>query len=209
MYLPVYNCFMNNNNTNSRDTILHCALRLFGERGYESVGITEITQQAGVTKPTLYYFFQSKEGVFKAILEEYYTRFNQLLQKVCFYEPHTEDYNEDIFPVLERVVNTYFSFARKYDIFYLMLLALSFAPPDRDTTILTKPYIHTQYETVTNLFREIGSNHHNVKGKELECACHFIAMINANIGFWYQGIGELDEEKAKRIVHQFMHGIFA
>lgn len=197
------------NNTNSKDTILQCALQLFGERGYESVGITEITQRAGITKPTLYYFFQSKEGVFKAILEEYYERFNRLLQTTCTYAPHAESYDEDIFPVLLRLVEMYFSFVRENTTFYLMLLSLSFAPPTAQTTIITKPYVVKQYEIVTALFHDISNIHTNLKGKELECAYHFIALINANIGFWYQGIGALDEEKAKRIVHQFMHGIFS
>lgn len=196
-------------NSNSKDTILQCALQLFGERGYESVGITEITQQAGITKPTLYYFFQSKEGVFKAILEEYYVRFNHLLQQVCVYTPHPDSYNDDVYPILLKVVETYFAFAQENTTFYLMLLSLSFAPPTAQTTIITKPYIVTQYETVTKLFRDISAVHRNLQGKEMEFASHFIAIINANIGFWYQGIGQLDEEKAKRIVHQFMHGIFA
>lgn len=198
-----------NNNINSKDTILQCALQLFGERGYESVGITEITRQAGITKPTLYYFFQSKEGVFKAILEEYYGRFNRLLQVTCAYVPHAESYEEDIFPVLLKVAEMYFSFAKENTTFYLMLLSLSFAPPTAQTTIVTKPYIATQYEIVTGMFRNISLEHHNLMNKDLEFAYHFIAMINANIGFWYQGIGELDEVKAKRVVHQFMHGIFS
>lgn len=194
---------------NSKNTILQCALELFGERGYESVGITEITQQAGVTKPTLYYFFQSKEGVFRAILDEYYERFNRLLQKECTYEAHPEVYHDDVFPVLKRVVNSYFAYARENTTFYLMLLSLSFAPPTALTTTVTQPYIAVQYKTVTALFKEIAEHHHNLEGKEQQCACNFIAMINANIGFWYQGTGELDDKKAESIVQQFMHGMFA
>ncbi len=202
----VYNIDMNNT-TNSRDTILQCALKLFGKKGYESVGITEITQQAGITKPTLYYFFQSKEGVFKAILEEYYVCFNRLLESVCTYALNTEFCFEDIYPVLARVVNTYFSFTQENEIFYLMLLSLSFAPPTAQTTIITKPYITRQYEIVIELFKNISVQHHNLIGKELECACHFVAMINANIGFWYQGHTKLDENKVRSIVQNFLHGV--
>lgn len=208
IYRSVYN-FRVGNNTNSKDTILECALRLFGERGYEAVGITEITRSAGITKPTLYYFFQSKEGVFKAILEKYYERFNRLLQSGCSYVPHPEFYEEDIFPVLQKLVKIYFSFARDNTTFYLMLLSLSFAPPTAKTTIIAKPYFVRQYEIITALFHDFSDIHSNLKGKELESAYHFIALINANIGFWYQGITGLDEERAERIVHQFMHGIFS
>ncbi len=197
------------NNTNSRDTILQCALKLFGEKGYESVGITEITTQAGITKPTLYYFFQSKEGVFKAILEEYYERFNRMLEGLCTYRPNTESYIEDIYPVLRRIVHAYFNFAQENQTFYLMLLSLAFAPPTAQTTVITKPYITRQYEIIINLFKDIAAHHTNLKNKEFECACNFVAIINSNIGFWYQGYVQLDENKVKRILQQFMHGIFS
>lgn len=195
-------------NSNSRDKILQCALKLFGERGYDSVGINEITQQAGITKPTLYYFFQSKEGVFKAILEENYEQFNQMLQKVCEYEPKVENYEEDIFSIITKIVELYFSYAKCNTTFYLMLLSLSFAPPTAQTTIITQPYIERQYKIIINLFRKIANCHSSLEKKEVECACHLVAMINANIGFWYQGKGNIDKKKAERIVHQFMHGIF-
>lgn len=194
---------------NSRDVILQTALQLFADRGYESVGINEITLRAGITKPTLYYFFQSKEGVFKAILAEYYFRFNELLRSVCVYVPNREFYFEDVYPVLVRLVETVFSFAQEHKTFYLMVLAMAYAPPTALTTILTRPYVVDQYQIVTDLFREISAAHHNLQGKEAECAHALIATINAAIGFWIQDGAPLDKEYAKRIVHQFMHGIFA
>lgn len=197
------------NNTNSRQRILKCALELFGEKGYESVGISEITKQAGITKPTLYYFFQSKEGVFKSILEEYYEGFNRLIKGACTYTPNRESYYEDVYPVLIKVVNTYFDFAQENQRFYLMLLALSYAPPTAQTTIITKPYITKQYKIVVEMFKEMSDQHHNIRGKEFDCACNLIAIINSNIGFWYQGHVELDDNRVNSIVKQFMHGIFS
>lgn len=197
------------NNTNSKETILQCALKLFGEKGYESVGISEITKQAGITKPTLYYFFQSKEGVFKAILEQYYEGFNSLLERVCVYTPNPESYYDDVFPVLKKVINSYFSFAQENETFYLMVLSLLFSPPTAQTTIITKPYTSRQYEIVTDMFKSISEQHHNLKGNEFECACNFIAIINSNIGLWYQGHSDLDENKINNILQQFMHGIFS
>ena len=39
----------------TRSIILEKALELFSRRGYESVGIAEIVDSAGITKPSLYY----------------------------------------------------------------------------------------------------------------------------------------------------------
>ena len=55
--------------TGSHDRILLKALSLFSERGYEAASVREICEAAGVTKPTLYHFYGSKEGVYRALVE--------------------------------------------------------------------------------------------------------------------------------------------
>ncbi len=49
-------------------TIARVAARLFAERGFDATSIREIATEAGVTKPTLYYHFGSKQGLGEAIL---------------------------------------------------------------------------------------------------------------------------------------------
>ena len=41
----------------NKETIMTCALDLFYARGYDGVGVQEIADAAGITKPTLYYYF--------------------------------------------------------------------------------------------------------------------------------------------------------
>jgi AcrR family transcriptional regulator len=48
--------------------ILRVAARLFSGRGYDATSVREIVEAAGVTKPTLYYHFGSKEGLAQALL---------------------------------------------------------------------------------------------------------------------------------------------
>ena len=56
----------------TKENIMTCAIKLFANRGYDAVGIQEIVDNAGVTKPTLYYYFKSKMGLLEAISEEYF-----------------------------------------------------------------------------------------------------------------------------------------
>jgi TetR/AcrR family transcriptional regulator len=53
----------------NRNNLLDHALNLFAERGYEAVGVQEVVETAGVTKPTLYHFFANKRGLLDALLE--------------------------------------------------------------------------------------------------------------------------------------------
>ena len=59
----------------SNDRILQKALELFSEKGYDATSVREICEAAGITKPTLYHFYGSKEGVYRAIVEGALERF--------------------------------------------------------------------------------------------------------------------------------------
>jgi AcrR family transcriptional regulator len=49
--------------------MLEVAGRLFGQRGYHDVSMEEVAQAAGVSKPMVYAYFESKEGLFLACVE--------------------------------------------------------------------------------------------------------------------------------------------
>lgn len=51
-----------------RERLLAEALRLFTSRGYAATTVREIVEAAGVTKPVLYYYFGSKEGLYLEIM---------------------------------------------------------------------------------------------------------------------------------------------
>ncbi len=48
--------------------IARAAARLFAQRGYDATSVREIVEAAGVTKPTLYYHFGSKQALAEALL---------------------------------------------------------------------------------------------------------------------------------------------
>lgn len=55
-------------NPDVRARLLTEALRLFTSRGYAATTVREIVAAAGVTKPVLYYYFGSKEGLYLEIM---------------------------------------------------------------------------------------------------------------------------------------------
>ncbi len=52
----------------SAERILSTALDLFAVKGYDATAVREICEAAGITKPTLYHFYGSKDGVFQALV---------------------------------------------------------------------------------------------------------------------------------------------
>lgn len=53
-----------------RQEILSAALNLFSMRDYSAITIKEIAQLAGVNTSLLYYYYEDKEALFRAALEE-------------------------------------------------------------------------------------------------------------------------------------------
>jgi len=51
----------------ARERLLRAATVLFARKGYAATTVREIVEAAGVTKPVLYYYFHSKEGLFQAL----------------------------------------------------------------------------------------------------------------------------------------------
>ena len=51
-----------------RQRILSAALQLFAHKGYGSTSVREVVEAAGVTKPTLYYYFDGKEALFREVV---------------------------------------------------------------------------------------------------------------------------------------------
>jgi len=50
--------------------IVAAALELFVERGYEATKLADVARHAGVTKGTVYLYFENKEALFKAVVRE-------------------------------------------------------------------------------------------------------------------------------------------
>src|SRR5512146_863110 len=64
----------------ARERLLRAAADVFDRKGYAAASVREIVEQAGITKPVLYYHYGSKEGILVAILEEGALYFQRLLQ---------------------------------------------------------------------------------------------------------------------------------
>lgn len=59
----------------TREHILQVAREQFYRKGYSGVSINEIVDELEVTKPTVYYHFGSKAGLFAALVQDAYDRY--------------------------------------------------------------------------------------------------------------------------------------
>ena len=52
------------------EELVAAALEVFVERGYEGTTLADVARRAGVTKGTIYLYFENKEALFKAVVRE-------------------------------------------------------------------------------------------------------------------------------------------
>jgi len=186
----------------NRSNILSHALQLFASRGYDAVGVQEIVDAAGITKPTLYHYFGSKLGLLNTIFAEHFTVLYDSVE-------HAASYHGDLPLTLNRTAAAYFHYANENNLFYRMQLSAWFAPPDSDAFMALSGFSGRQQQILENLFMKAAADHGNMKGRHRSYAATFLGMINTYIGLSLNGYVRLNDELTHKAVHQFMHGIFS
>lgn len=186
----------------NRNLLLRNACRLFANRGYDAVGVQEIVENIGLTKPTLYHYFGSKQGLFSAVLEFYLDPFLSTLEGKCIYK-------KDVVNSLEQIAGHYFEFARTEPAFFRLWMTIRFSPPQSSTYQAIIPFQEKQQKLISNFFEEAAQQHGNMKGRQNAYAISFLGMLFAYSTLALQEEMPLDHQLVYNAVHQFMHGIFS
>lgn len=186
----------------NRSRLLDCALDLFAARGYDAVGVQEVVEAAGITKPTLYHYFGSKGGLLRTLLDEGFAPLFAALEPACAYD-------REVAPSLRAAAGVYFSFARRSPRFYRMQLSMSFAPLESGAYQAIRPLYERQQAVLEAFFARAEQDHGNMRGRKSAYAASFLGMLNTYIALGLSEGIALDEELTRRAVHQFMHGIFS
>lgn len=186
----------------NRTAILQIALELFARRGYEAVGIQEIVDTAGITKPTLYHYFGSKSGLLEILLQESFTPFLTSLVEAA-------NYSGDVTNTLHAVTGFFLRFTSQNPLLYRFCLSTQVAPPDSDL-FQSSQFIHLrQQQILQDLFLQAANDHGNMKGRQISYAASFLGLVNTYALLILNEEIEPDDTLIYRVVHQFMHGIFS
>lgn len=81
----------------TRERFLEVALHLFAEQGYDGTTVDDIVAEVGVTPPSLYHHFGSKEGLLRAVVDPLVEALDDLVARA----PGVNSSAESRRPVLE------------------------------------------------------------------------------------------------------------
>lgn len=65
----------------ARERLLRAAEKLFAQKGYAATAVHELTDAAGVNRALLYYYFEDKHSLYKAVIDEGTAAFERMLDE--------------------------------------------------------------------------------------------------------------------------------
>jgi TetR/AcrR family transcriptional regulator len=186
----------------SAERILSTALPLFATKGYDATSVREICEAAGITKPTLYHFFGSKDGVLQALVQTGFRQYRALVNAAM----DTPGSFKDRVKVLARSV---FESATSKPLFWRFIHSVIWAPPG---TALPQTESCTQfYDGVVGVLasaaeRAVGRGEIAPGPTDLRMLILMGAISEAATGFVIAGKPTLTPDLADNMIETIFNG---
>ena len=183
--------------------MLESAIQEFAHKGYSGTSVQDILKATGLSKPTLYYYFQSKAGLYRAIMDFAYDEcLSRMQDRVAKAEGGIRE-------KLLAVTMAMFEFAEKRPQLLRLVFASNFAAPEEiPAECVDKEKRRRNFDFVKGIVEE------GVKSKELDGAFSAVELAHGLYGAITHhcrlnllcGEGKLNAKVAGRLVELYLCG---
>jgi len=185
---------------NARQRLLDTATKLFAEKGYAGTSVREIVDRAGVSKPVLYYYFKSKEGLYYAILEWAADVQQTILNEILATSG----------TVLERFIDFYRRVSEgvaQYQHLYKMIHGLMYGPPQGAPEYDFPIYQRQMFDAVKRIYTNGLTADEIQSADENEVAFLVLSLIDFSLNM-NQVLPELaDPQRPERLLRLAFQGL--
>lgn len=178
-----------------KNIILLKATELFSNLGYDSVGVNEIVHQCGITKPTLYHYFGSKENLLKSIVN---INIEPLINQIS----KCADHNMIFSKRLIKAARFYLRFARDNKPFLRLYLSLIFTPHSNKAYDIIKLKAEEIQHSVESIFTKDTIFYSN----RSFFAASFIGQVNMFSTLILNDYVGYSEDLAEKLVKMYLNG---
>lgn len=154
----------------TRARLLDSALRLFAAKGYSGTSVREVIEDAGVTRPVLYYYFENKAELFCHLIE---THFHREYERIDAIVAAKSDCRER----LVAVATNAFAMAEESPETVRLLLRYFFAPPDEPMRLDSETLGRERFERIVKIMQE-GIDEGVVQGEAAALALAFSGLTD-------------------------------
>jgi AcrR family transcriptional regulator len=156
-----------NKDLKTRDQIIEAALHLFATKGFAQTGMDEIAKEVGITKPAVYYYFDSKDTLFKELLAGVEKMHNDLFESLAVRKLPLPDLIEAI--CAEAISH----FCERPD-YFRMINRIFFAPIDLPPYVEIERHHRMEHEFMSRLLEASLGEYRLRAGAKTEDFCDFV-----------------------------------
>lgn len=183
-----------------RGRLRQAAIDLFSERGFDATSVREIVLRAGVSKPTLYYYYDSKEALGREILVETGKLYQEALSRAA-------ESTGELTDAVEALIYDHFRFTSSHMKTLRFMFATVFGDRDKpfraDVLAIGKENLEQTRRTV----REAAQERNMDAERSGALAEAVTTVMRSEIMMHVAGIGEqLTRERARRIARYLVAG---
>jgi AcrR family transcriptional regulator len=129
----------------SRQNILEIATREFSEKGLAGARVDEIAEYTNTSKRMIYYYFESKEGLYRAVLEKVYEQIRLIESAIDIEGLSPED-------ALRELVRVTFDWHHKHPDFVRLVMNENIHQGEH---LSAMPVIKSRRQTIVELLRKL------------------------------------------------------
>jgi AcrR family transcriptional regulator len=186
----------------TRQHILDVALRHFANRGYAGTSVQEIVDEAKVAKPMLYYYFESKAGLYQALIDNAHDERYRIMREAAESE-------EALREKLRAILVALFGFIQKHrEVVRLAFATVFAAPGELPEGLCYKEKCQRNFDFVHELMKAgLKSGELDDRFSSRELALAWYGLVNIYVmGKLFQPETSYNEETARSIVDLFFSG---
>jgi TetR/AcrR family transcriptional regulator len=144
----------------SRKSILASARALFAQKGYSGTSTQEIALKARVNKRLIFYYFESKEKLYMATLQDFFAQVERFLQK---FEVREQDLSDRWLALLRFSDNIISFVSQQREPVMILMREIMDEGPLLDE--ITEFYIRPTFSAAENYLRQVMGEDGNAQGR--------------------------------------------
>ncbi|MGD8982470.1 MAG: TetR/AcrR family transcriptional regulator [Desulfobacteraceae bacterium] len=188
------------NEGDAKTRLMEAGIALFAEQGYASASVREIVARAGVTKPVLYYYFESKEGLFQSILNHADALQGEMLAHVLEHSGTTLERLSELYRM------TYEGVARHKSLFK-MIYNMIFGSPQGAPPFDFERYQRRMVDAIRAIYLEGTMRGEVVEAEPEEVAILVLGILNFCFHLERVNPKLSDPNRPERLLHLAFQGL--
>ena len=179
-----------------KEQIIEAARKLFYQFGFKKVSMDEIAREAGVTKKTIYMYFNSKEELLKYFIEEEIKEMRQIVEEV-------ESMNLDFFDTVNTAIYRLLQYRKEKN--FLNIIAKEAEWLKNPVIIENLKLIDEQIQNYIRTKLELAKEKGYIEYENLDITAFLIyKMYLALIFEWDDTKNEIDEQMIAKTISKIL-----